>query len=190
MCISKNQKLEAISANTSCNSYDSSCCPSCASLSTRDLTHIQSDSNNTLWTVSKRSPQWQLISFIVALRRMKPQPFAFFYKRFFLQDASAAGTTLLVWRHFYTGHTDFLCPVTARPADRQTTCANPSSPWKPKHNTPLTDTWLMDRGQWVREEGGRELFSSKTYMTNRFPLKLFIHIIIFWSYALKNKGAN
>lgn len=62
---------------------------------------------------------------------------------------TAAGTVLLVEGHF---HTDFLCPARERP-DRQTTCANPSSLWKPKHNTQPTDTWLKDRENWGREEG-------------------------------------
>lgn len=50
-------------------------------------------------------------------------------------------------------YTDLQRPVTAR-LDK-TTCPNPSSPWKPKHNAPLTDTWLMDRGKQGQEELSR-----------------------------------
>lgn len=65
LCISKTGTWNQ-SVQTSCNSYNSSCHSSCASTSTSGLTHMQSDSNNRLQTVSKHCSQGQLISFIVA----------------------------------------------------------------------------------------------------------------------------
>lgn len=55
----KNKKKEAMPPN---RRWYSSCRPSCASLNTRDLTHMWSDSNNTLWTVSKCCFLWPTIT--------------------------------------------------------------------------------------------------------------------------------
>lgn len=120
----KNWKQEAISPNKSCNSYSSSCRPSCASLSTRVLTHMQSLSNNTRWTVSKHCSKWQVISFIVALRCMKSRPF---YK-WLLQDAHFVCSLKLneLSRHNVPGLNAFLhrlhrLPVSSHSQSKRTT---------------------------------------------------------------------
>lgn len=128
---------------------------------------MQSDSNNTLWTVSKHCSQWQLISFIVALRCMKSRPFY----EWFLQDVSfLCGIKLKeLSRHRVPDLKAFLhklhrlrMPSHSQTPNRQKTCADPLSPRKPNiniwyiyiiilymiNNTTLTDTCLMVWGSW------------------------------------------
>ena len=144
--------------------------------------------DDTVWSVSKHCLQWQLISFIAAPRMHEVEALHYFFSRAVSPGRlfSSSGpervrqsvTALPLWRHFCTGYTDFLCPVAARP-DRQTTCANPPSPWKPKHNTPVTDTWLMDQGK--RGQRGRKgtTFSAHTrWLTHRWQIFIQTCVVV------------